>query len=122
MSDALRVHSLPIINSCLLTLDTLVVLAIYFAPKLVDAMRPELELRRSQGGLFSRPSGSIDNSSKAPSQASVSMALDPVREIEEGEDDDEDRLKGDMTNGKPHAKTSSTKMMYYDGNVSDNHP
>ena len=116
LSDALHVYTLPIINSCLLVLDTLVVLAIYFAPKLVEALKPELESRR--GSLFSRPSGrSINTGSKVASQVSVSLALDPVREVDE--DDYEEKIKESATTPKTHSKTSSSKMIHFDGSISE---
>ena len=119
LSDALHVHTLPIINSCLLVLDTLVVLAIYFAPKLLEALKPELESRSAS--LFSRQSGRSSNkSSNIVSKASVSNVLDPVREVNEA--DYEGNAGAYPTNSNTEGinkNNSHSKMLLFDGNISD---
>ena len=118
LSDALYVHTLPIINSCLLVLDTLVVLAIYFAPKLMEAMKPELESRSAS--LFSRPSGRSSKSSNAVSKASVSMVLDPVREVNEADYEEKAGAYSTNPNTAGISKNNShSKMVLFDGSISE---
>ena len=117
LSDALHVHTLPIINSCLLVLDTLVVLAIYFAPKLLEALKPELESRSAS--LFSRQSGRSSNkSSHIVSKASVSNVLDPVREVDEADYEGNAYPTNSNTEGN-NKNNSHNKMVLFDGSISD---
>lgn len=49
LEDALDPYVLPVINSGLLTLDTLSVLFIYFAPKLTEAIHPSRDTSETDG-------------------------------------------------------------------------